>query len=299
MSGVASAVAAALAAATLFGLASALQHQQANEVEASVSPGLLVTLAKRPLWVLGGVVDLGAVALQALALGLGAVALVQTLLVSGLPLAVVLSALLEHRRLHRHEVAGLVLCSVGLALLGPALSSTPSGREPTRPAAFVAGGVVVALVLALLALRTRPRFGGILAGAAAGAVIGSGSVLLAVAAGRFGNWSALFGSLAVYGAAAVGGIGLLLAQIAFQTGALGAPLASLSVVEPVVAVILAVTVLHETLPTSAGARTAAVAGALLAVSGVLALCRPEPSEGWVDTQHGSREWPKGATCKDV
>lgn len=275
MSSTAGAVAAALGAAALFGLASALQHQEARAVETSASPSLLVTLARRPLWMVGIVADAGAVGLQALALGLGSVALVQTLLVAGLPLAAVLSALLAHRRLQRHEVVGLLLCSAGLALLGPALSSTPLGRPPSRADAVVAAVVVTGCVLPLLALRGRPRFGGLFAGAAAGVVIGAGSVLLAVAAGRFGDWSALFGSWALYGAVAVGLVGLLLAQVAFQTGELGAPLAALSVVEPVVAVVLAVAVLKETLPTGSGPRLAAVVGAVLAFAGVLALSRDD------------------------
>lgn len=276
MSG-AGAVAAALGSAALFALASALQHREAGAVETSARPGLLVTLAQRPLWLLGGAADVAAVALQALALGLGSVALVQTLLVAGLPLAVVLSAALAHRRLHRREVVGLALCTVGLALLGPSLSSTPSGHQPDRGAALLAGAVVAVVVGGLLALRDRGRFGAAASGAAAGAVVGAGAVLLAVAAGRFGHWSALLGSWALYGAVAVGLLGLLLSQVAFQTGDLGAPLAALSVVEPVVAVALAVTVLHESLPTSPLSATAAGGGAVLAVAGVLALCRaPDP-----------------------
>lgn len=269
------AVAAALGAASLFALASALQHQEARAVETSASPSLLVTLARRPVWLVGIVADVGAVGLQALALGLGSVALVQTLLVAGLPLAAVLSAALAHRRLRRHEVAGLVLCSAGLALLGPALSSTPLGHPPSRAAGMVAAVVVAAVVLPLLALRSRRRYGGLFAGAAAGTVIGGGSVLLAVTAGRVGDGAALFGSWAPYAAAAVGVLGLLLAQVAFQTGELGAPLAALSVAEPVVAVLLAVAVLKETLPSTTGPRIAAVVGTALALAGVLALCRED------------------------
>lgn len=267
------AVTAALGSAALFGLASALQHHQASQVEPTLSPRLLVSLVQRPLWLLGTTADVVAVGLQALALGLGSVSLVAVLLVAGLPLAVLLSALLDRRALHRHEVLGLGLCSAGLAVLGPALTSTPSGHPPSRYAAALAGAAVLALVMPLLTLRQDPRFGGICAGAAAGAVIATGSVLLAVAVGRFPDWSALFGSWAVYGAVLVGGIGLLLAQVAFQTGDLGAPLAALSVTEPVVAVLLAVTVLHESLPTGGRALGAAVLGTVLAVSGVLALCR--------------------------
>jgi drug/metabolite transporter (DMT)-like permease len=276
------AVVAALGAASLFGLASALQHQEARAVDSSVRPGLLLTLARRPIWIAGMVADGGAVGLQALALGLGSVALVQTLLVAGLPLAALLSALLAHRRLRAVELAGLGLCSGGLALLGPALASTPVGEDPSRRGALLAGLVVTVLVLPLLAFRTHPRFGGVLAGAAAGVVIGAGSVLLAVAAGRFGDWSAFFGSWALYGAIAVGGVGLLLAQVAFQTGDLGAPLAALSVLEPLVAVVLAVMVLHESLPTGTAARVAALSGAVLALVGVLALCRPDPAAAAAD-----------------
>jgi drug/metabolite transporter (DMT)-like permease len=271
------AVAAALGAAALFAVASAVQHQEANAVEKGTGAQLLVSLARRPLWLLGICSDFLAVALQALALGLGSVPLVQTLLVAGLPLAALLSALLQHRRMFRFEVVGMLLCTPGIALLAPALSSTASEHDPSRVAACVAGAIVAVVALPLLAARHQPRFGGLYAGLAAGAVLGAGSVLLAVAAGRFGDWSALFGSWAVYAAAAVGVAGLLLAQIAFQTGDLGAPLAALSITEPLVAVVLAVTVLKDDLPTSGASLTAAVAGTLLSVAGVLALCRaPEP-----------------------
>lgn len=268
------AVVVALLAAALFGVASALQHEQAGEVEPSRSPGLLLALARRPRWLVGIAADVSAVALQAVALGFGTVALVQPLLVAGLPVAVALSAALEHRRLLRHEVVGVLLCTVGLALLGPGAAGTTTGRPPSRPLAFLVGaGIAVAVGGLLLAAHRVPRWAPGIAGAAAGLVIGAGSVLLAVAAGRAGDLSALAHSVAPYAAVVVALLGLLLAQSAFQTGALGAPLAALSVSEPVVAVVLAVTLLHERLPTGALSRSGLVAGGALAVSGVLLLCR--------------------------
>jgi drug/metabolite transporter (DMT)-like permease len=177
--------------------------------------------------------------------------------------------------MHPHEVLGMLLCAPGIALLAPALSSTASEQDPRRSTALLAAVVVAAVAVPLVALRSQPRFGGLYAGTAAGAVIGAGSVLLAVAAGRWGDWSALFGSWALYCAVVVGVLGLLLAQLAFQTGELGAPLAALSISEPLVAVGLAVWVLGDDLPTSAGAVAAAVVGTALAIAGVLALCRDE------------------------
>jgi drug/metabolite transporter (DMT)-like permease len=269
------AVIAALGAAALFAVASAVQHQEANAVDKSVGVGLLLSLLRRPLWLLGIASDVGAVVLQGLALGLGSVPLVQTLLVAGLPLAALLSAVLAHRRLFRFELLGLALCTPGIALLAPALSSTASDEDPSRRTALLAAVVVVAVAAPLLAARHHPRFGAVCAGMSAGVVIGAGSVLLAVVAARFGDWSALFGSWAPYAALVVGGLGLMLAQIAFQTGDLGAPLAVLSITEPVVAVVLAVTVLHDDLPTSAAKVATAVVGGVLSVAGVLALCRSE------------------------
>ncbi len=269
----------ALAAAASFGLASALQHLEAGRVDrrGALDPGLLTTLARRPTWLLGIVADVAAVALQAVALHFGAVTLVQPLLVAGLPVAVLLSARYAGRALLGKERLGLLLCTGGLLLLAPATATTSLGAAPSRATAALAGLLLGAAAGALLLLAHRvPRLAPPATGTAAGAVIGAGSVLLAVSAGRSGDIPALFSSVAPYAALVVGLLGLLLSQVAFQTGALGAPLAALSVVEPVVAVLLAVTVLHEHLPSGGADRAAAGVGALLAVGGVVALTREKP-----------------------
>lgn len=268
----------ALAAAASFGLASALQHLEAGRIDkrSALDPGLLTALARRPIWLLGIIADVAAVALQAVALHFGAVALVQPLLVAGLPVAVLLSARYAGRALLGKERLGLLLCTGGLLLLAPATATTSLGAAPSRATATIAGVLLGAAAGALLLLARRvPRLAPPATGTAAGAVIGAGSVLLAVSAGRSGDLPALFRSVAPYAALVVGLLGLLLSQAAFQTGALGAPLAALSVVEPVVAVLLAVTVLHEHLPSGAADRVAAIVGALLAVAGVVALTRED------------------------
>ena len=264
---------AALGAATLFAVGAAVQHLEANAVDPGAHASLLLRLARRPLWLLGIVADGGAIALQAVAFGFGSVPLVQSLLVAGLPLAALLSALLHHRRMHRDEVLGTLLCAPGIALLAPALSAEPSGVDPSRTDAALAGVLVAAVVLPLLVLRGRGRFGGLCAGTAAGVVTGAGSVLLAVIASRFPHWAHLLGSWATYVGLAVGLLGLLLAQIAFQTGSIGSPLASLTITEPAVATALAVAVLHDHLPHSTGSVAAAVVGGSLALAGVLVLSR--------------------------
>ncbi len=266
------AVAAALGSAALFGFASAVQHHEARAVEVSVRPSLLITLARRPLWLLGAGADVVAVGLQVLALTRGSVALVQSLLVAGLPLAVLLSAALGDRRLHRREIGGVALCAGGLALIGPALSAATEGGTPTRSAGLVACLLVGSLVVLLVLLRTHPRWGGVCAGAAAGVTIGAGAVLLSVTASRLDDPALLFGSLALYGTVLVTLTALLLTQVAFQTGHLGAPLATLTVIEPAVAVLLATAVLHERLPLDATDLGLLSIGVVLAVAGVVLLC---------------------------
>ncbi|MEP6462284.1 MAG: DMT family transporter [Frankiaceae bacterium] len=274
------AVAASLAAAGAFGVASALQHAESLRVDrrAALDPGLLTSLLRRPLWLFGVAADMLAVTLQAVGLRYGPVALVQPLLVAGLPVAVTLSCRLDRRRLRRSEALGVLLSSAGLALLAPTTATSGLGRPPDRLAGLVAA-LVLGLTVGLLLLLARhdPSQAAVATGCAAGIVVGAGSVLLAVSAGRIGNPAALFTSVAPYATVAVGLLGLLLSQAAFQTGALGTPLAALSVTEPVMAVALAVVLLHERLPTTPLTRALALVGATAAVGGVVALTRGDRS----------------------
>ena len=270
------AVAAGLCSATAYGVASALQHDQAGQVAkgSPLNPALIGRLARRPVWLLAMVADVSAVALQAVALRYGAVVLVQLLVVGGLPVAVVVAAAMARLPLTRPEIYGLVLCTGGLALAVPGTTSVnlghPAGPRTWLLVAFL--GVASVLALVLVAQR-RPQLAPAATGVAAGITAGASSVLLALCAARIDHPLALLQTVIPYATLAVGLATLLLSQAAFQTGALGTPLAALSVSEPAVAVLLAATALHEHLPTRPVALTAAALGAVAAVVGVLVLSR--------------------------
>ena len=274
MSSTAVAVGAGLGAAAAYGLASAVQHDQVGQVEQTspLNPGLLAALARRPVWLLGIVADGLAVALQAVALRYGPVVLVQLLVVGGLPIAVVLSAAWARQRLQSRETLGLVLCTGGLALAVPA-SSTVNLGHPAGARLWTAVGLLVVMsVLALVGLAHRdPGAAPLATGVAAGITAGASSVLLAICAARIGDPVALLRTVVPYATIALGLSTLLLSQAAFQTGSIGTPLAALSVTEPAVAVLLAVTALHEHLPTAVSARGAGILGITGAVAGVLTL----------------------------
>lgn len=270
------AIAAGLAAATAYGVASSVQHDQVGQVAATnpLNPGLLGALSKRPIWLLGLAVDAAAVGLQAVALRYGPVVLVQLLVVGGLPIAVVLSARLAHVPLKRIDVVGLLLCTAGLAVAVPGSTVVVLG-QPAAAKAWVAVGVGVgAAVLLLVGLSRRwPGCAPAAIGVAAGITAGASSVLLAISAGRIDDPRALFMTIVPYAAVALGLLTLLLSQAAFQTGPIGTPLAALSVTEPSAAVFLAVTVLDERLPSSALLTLTTGVGAMAAIAGVLVLSR--------------------------
>lgn len=272
------ALGAGLGAAACFGIATAVQHVEAGRVvrRGPLNPRLLGELARRRLWLLSFVAEGLAIGLQALGLRFGPVALVQSLIVGGLPVAVVLSVLLGARRLTGRAIAGLVLCSVGIAvfaLVQPA--ATVAAGIPGVRRTLVAGAAGALVVVVLLRLGRTGRAGGAAAGAAAGVAIGAGSVLLAVCAGQIDRPAHLLGSWPPYALVAIGLVGLVLAQSAFQTGALGPPLASLTVVEPATAVVLAAVLLDQPLPAGALELVLAGCAAVLATVGVVLLAGPD------------------------
>jgi drug/metabolite transporter (DMT)-like permease len=82
-------VAAALGAACSFAIAAVLQQRATRTVprEDSMQIGLLLQLLRRPLWLVGVAAMLAGYGLQALALTLGPVALVQPIVVTKLAFA--------------------------------------------------------------------------------------------------------------------------------------------------------------------------------------------------------------------
>ena len=267
---------AALGSAAAFGFASAVQHEQAGVVapRQAGDPRLLVSLVTRPIWLAGIGGDIIGVALQLVALRFGPVPLVQPLIVSALPVAVGVSAWMRRVGVGRRELLGLLLCSSGLVLLTPA-SATDELGHPAGTRSWVTATVVLvaAVALSLVTARVRPRLAPVGVGLAAGIAAGASAVLLAACAAQIDHPLRLLSSPAPYAVAVVGVLVLLLTQAAFQTGALAVPLSTLTVTEPIVAVVLAATVMHQTVSGRPLWRAAAAVGAAVAVLGVIVLAR--------------------------
>ena len=116
--GLVSIVVLSLASAAAYGLAAVLQHQAAirEPPELSLRAGLLMSLARRPRWLVGNAFDGVGYLFQFLALRRGSLALVEPLLVLSLVFALPVAAWLEHRRASGADVASTCVIASGLAL---------------------------------------------------------------------------------------------------------------------------------------------------------------------------------------
>jgi len=159
-------VALSLSAALAFAVSSSLKHASAGQVPdaqdlhlRSVGRLVLATVA-HPLWLGGIVADVVGLSLQVVALHLGALAVVQPLLVSGLLFALILRQ--RTRRYTSHREIGwalvLTLCLAGFLLLAGTAhqpgSNEPADRVPAVAAAVI--GVVLAIGCVLLGRRQSP-----------------------------------------------------------------------------------------------------------------------------------------------
>jgi drug/metabolite transporter (DMT)-like permease len=267
------AVLVAVGAAGCFAQGAALQYQGAREVRrhATMDPRLLGQLVRRPRWLAGWIPDAVGTGLQALALALGALALVQPILVSGLFLAILLEATLSRRAPGRRDLLAVGLSTAGLAAFLVAANPQGGISEPTTTAwASIGLGTAVVVAACLLAARrATPAMRGVLLGIATGVLYGLVAALLKVSTATLGTGlSALLTDWYVYALAVIGLAGYLLNQNAFQFGPIAASLTALTLVDPVFSVAVAVTAFHEHL-SATGSRLLVEAVAVLAmVSGI-------------------------------
>jgi hypothetical protein len=240
----------AVVAALLFAVASVAQRGAAAEVpdEAARGSRLVARLIRSPRWWVGAGSDTVAYLVQAAALGLGSVLLVQPLLVTTLLFALPLEARRSGRRVtgpQRWWSGALVAALVLFVLVG-----RPSPGVDRAPAShWLPVGLVVVLVMVVCTVgagrRRGPRRAALLATAAglAYGVVGAltKSVVALLATGLLPvllAWETWVLVVAVV-------VGTFLQQVAFGAGPLSASLPAVAVGEPLTASVLGVVALDE------------------------------------------------------
>ena len=274
------AVLSALASALMYALASVFQHRgTAGEPAAeSIELGLLVRLARSRIWLFGVACDVAGYVLQFVALGHGPIVMVQTLLVSGLLFALPLGAALSGRRLASSDWIGTVAVCAGLAVFLAVAAPAAGNSNPGSPSWAVLLCVVVLGAAGLVSWGRGPasRRRAVALGSAAGLVYGGAAALTKTTAhildrgllDVFLHWQ-------LYALAVLGVGGMLLAQSAFQAGALDLSLPALTVVDPIVSIVIGVAAFRESVDTSPLALAAELVALGSMVVGVIVLARNE------------------------
>jgi drug/metabolite transporter (DMT)-like permease len=273
----------ALGAAFFIAIGDVIHQRSAHEVadEPVSHVELFVRLLRDGRWWLGSGVAAAGFALQAAALGLGSVLLVQALLVTSLLFALPVHARLSHRRVTRWEWTWAALLAAAVAVIvivgNPTAGHSRASLETWTAVIAVLGP---ALVLCVVGARVwSGPVSAVLLALVSGALWGLFAVLTkgVVDVLDDGLW-ALLRTPELYVWALVAIAGTAWQQSSFRAGSLTASLPTMTVAEPVVGSVLGVVVLGETLrPGDAGWLTLIVAMAVMVLA-TAALARGEAAD---------------------
>ena len=245
----------AVAAALMIGIGDVLEQRSAQQV--TDKPVGTVALLRRLLrdrrWWAGSLVAAAGFGLQAAALGLGSVVLVQALSVTSLLFALLISAKVNHRGITRWQGIWAILLVAAVAVVvtvGNPQAGTPRGSLQTW--SVVAAVMGPGLILCVIGARKFPgSVAALLLGVMSGSLWGLFTVLTKGVVDQLGHGiPALLRTPEVYVWALLGIAATAWEQSAFRAGPLTASLPAVTVTEPIVGSVLGVTVLGETFSTN-------------------------------------------------
>lgn len=234
--------------AALSNAASSVLQRRANRDEVdSGGTGVRATLhlLRRPVWLAGLAAVMTSFGLQAGALAVGELSVVQPLLALELPITLLLAARVFRHPLSRREWLPIVAMSLGLALLLLSLAPSPGGAMPGTIAwvagAGATGGLVVLLALLGLASRGNRRAG--LLGVATGVAFALTAVFMST--GLSTGLPTALTRWQTYAMVAPGLGAILLLQSALQAGPLVTVQPGVTLSDPLVSVLLGVLLFDE------------------------------------------------------
>jgi drug/metabolite transporter (DMT)-like permease len=266
----------ALVAAFLFALAATLQQKGALNLPSVslASPASLMRLAGQTMWLIGTLALLTGYAFQAAALDRGRLAIIQPLLVTTVVFALPLGYFLTRQHVGRREIGGAAVIIVGLGLF--TYFGDPAGGNENAPGREWAIAIAVIALLSVLLLMLGDRGGLSMKAAVYGTVAGmlfglSASLTKPTLEYLHDGVDVLLSHWEGYALALAGVLGFVLQQVSLGTGRLAPSVATVSVANPVVGILLGVLLLDERLSRPAWHVAVAVIGLVLALAGAVVI----------------------------
>jgi drug/metabolite transporter (DMT)-like permease len=268
-----SSVVLALVASVIYAVATVLQQRVAMTASdrQARSPWFMLRLARSPVWLAGIVLVWVGYGFHVAALSGGEIVIVQPVLAMTMVFALPIGARLSAQRVDWRDIGSATLAAAGLAAFLLLAEPAEGVSEPSAGAWLAWGGatslLAAALVwLALGRLGRQANLKAALAGTAAGILFGLHGVLTKGLAERLNEGvGPLLGSWVLWVALLVAVLSMAASEIALQAGDLAPAIATESVIDPIVSVILGVGLFAEQVHgTSSG-----TAGSLLALAAML------------------------------
>lgn len=269
----------AVAAALLSGVGLVLQQHAAEQAPQAhfLRLRLIADLIRRPRW-LAGIAVMGAGQLLSVwVLGHLVLSVAEPLLASSLIFALILAVPLSGQALHKTELAGALLLSMGVAALSVARAVSSQGARfgsfAYWPAA--AGIAAIAWLLVMAGRRRRGQQRATLTGCAAGLVFGISDALTrrTVQIADAHSFIAILASWPAYSLAAASLIGLWLMESSFNAAPLHASLPAITAAEPVAGIALGVLVFGDVVRVSPAMIALQAAGLAAMFTGVILVAR--------------------------
>ena len=269
------AAALALVAAFLFALAATLQQKGALNLPtiSLAQPGSLLRLVGQTTWLLGTLVLLVGYVFQAGALDRGRLSVIQPLLVSTVVFVLPLGYLLTRQHVGRREVWGAAAVVVGLGLFVSFGDPAGGNTNASNAQWALTIGLLSLLCILLLALgggglsRKAAVYGtvaGVLFGLSSSLAMPTLDYLHESVGTMLSHWEC-------YALAVAGVIGFIVQQVSLGTGRLAPAVATVSVANPVVAVLIGIVLLDERLSRPAWHVLVAVIGLGLTFVGAVVI----------------------------
>ncbi|WP_199837750.1 DMT family transporter [Streptomyces sp. NRRL S-1521] len=243
----------ALALSVVLSLVSAVAYAGGailqERVAATTPDQRYAPLRRASWWAAIALNGLGAL-LHVVALAYGPLSLVQPLGALTIVFALPMAAVFVRRKAGATAWRGAIMATVGLAgllsLTSASGSTSLDGAERVM-LALATGGGVLALTVAAHAAHRHPVVRSVLLACAAGAAFGIASVFTKTVAVDMDRGVALLQQLPSLGVIAVlAAAGVLISQASYRGAGLAAPLSTVTVVNPVVAAAVGLTLFEET-----------------------------------------------------